>query len=105
MAWGQFLYFLVVDVEHGLYGGPFGGDYGDLVVLVVVSGAYPVGVAHNKGVPMADEAAHDIPAVEFFTGAGQEALHVEVVVDQIVYFDIGVPFRFEPGVEALYFIV
>ena len=54
---------------------------------------------------MADQSRHHISPIEFLTSSAQEALNVEVFVNQIIDLHIRVAIGLKPGMQALDLIV
>ena len=71
MAPPQFFYLADVHIENGLDGGPFRCHHDYLFVGIIKSRAYACRIAHHESIAMADEASHDVAAVEFFARTAQ----------------------------------
>ena len=95
----------IVDIEHRLDRRSLGGHHHHFFIVVVIGGADPGGVAHHKRVAVTDQAGQYIAAVEFPAGPLQQALHIQVFVDEVVDLFVGVAVGFEPGMEALHLVV
>src|SRR5690606_25283246 len=85
----------VWDIKCGLDSRPFGSDYQDFLILIIVGRPNPCWIAHDKRIAMTKDSPDGVSAVPSLGGATQDLSNIQVTADHRTNLYIAVAFPFE----------